>query len=59
MIEAMVPALERMIENDQRLGRTRDQRLRVGLYTFNAGVPAAPAAAPSRPTRLRRSKDAT
>lgn len=59
LIEAMVPALERMIENDQHLGRTRDQRLRIGLYTFNAGVPTAPTASPSRPTRLRRSKDAT
>ena len=58
LIDAMVPALERMIENDQRLSRTRDQRLRMGLYTFNARVPQAPAAAPARRARMRRSKDA-
>jgi hypothetical protein len=58
LIDAMVPALERMIENDQRLGRARDQRLRIGLYTFNAGVPGVPAAPPVRPARMRRSKEA-
>jgi hypothetical protein len=59
LIEAMVPALERMIENDRRLGRVRDQRVRIGLFTYNAGVPAPSAAAPVRPARMRRSKEAT
>jgi hypothetical protein len=48
-----------MIENDQRLARARDQRLRIGVYTFNATVPGVRAPAPARPARMRRSKDPT
>jgi hypothetical protein len=57
LIEAMVPALERMLEDDQRHGRTRDQRVRIGLFTYNAGAATPAAAAPARPVRKRRSKD--
>lgn len=32
--EKMVPALTSLIEADKRAGRTQDQRVRVGLYTF-------------------------
>jgi len=32
--EMMVPALTSLIEADKRAGRTQDQRVRVGLYTF-------------------------
>lgn len=32
--EKMVPALTSLIEADKRAGRTQDQRVRIGLYTF-------------------------
>lgn len=33
--EKMVPAITELIEADKRAGRTQDQRVRIGLYTFN------------------------
>jgi hypothetical protein len=32
--EAMVPALQALIDADRRTGRPQDQRLRIGLYTY-------------------------
>ena len=51
LIEAMVPALERMIEDDRAQGRPRDQRLRIGLYSYNESTGRAPAAADAPRTR--------
>ena len=33
--DAMVPAITTLIESDRRAGRVQDQRMRIGLYTFN------------------------
>jgi hypothetical protein len=33
--DAMVPAIHELIESDRRAGRIQDQRLRIGLYTFD------------------------
>lgn len=38
LTEALVPTLERMIEDDRVLDRVRDQRLRIGLYTYNETI---------------------
>jgi Family of unknown function (DUF6502) len=40
--DAMVPTITNLIESDRRAGRVQDQRMRIGLYTFNepAGLPA-------------------
>lgn len=39
--DAMVPAITTLIESDRRAGRVQDQRMRIGLYTFNesTGLP--------------------
>ena len=49
--DAMVPALTELIESDRQAGRTGDQRLRIGLYTFDERVPndEAPAHLPAAP----------
>ena len=61
LIEAMVPRLEKMIADDLASNRVRDQRVRIGLYTYNETMPAAPADAAARPTRrhARKTKDST
>jgi hypothetical protein len=61
LIEAMVPALEQMIEDDRASGRARDQRLRIGLYAYHAPAPAgdAPARAARKPGGKRRPKEKT
>ena len=63
LIEAMVPRLEKMIADDLASDRVRDQRVRIGLYTYNETMPAAaaPADAAARPTRrhARKTKDST
>lgn len=33
--DAMVPAITSLIESDRRAGRVQDQRMRIGLYSFN------------------------
>jgi hypothetical protein len=35
LIDALVPALEKMIEDDRTEGRTRNHRLRIGFYSYN------------------------
>ena len=47
LIAALVPALEKMVEGDRAQGED-DRRLRIGLYSYDAAMPAAPAAAPRR-----------
>ena len=60
LIEAMVPALEQMIEDDRAGGRALDQRLRIGLYAYHAAAaPTAASAAPARPARKRGKKEKT
>lgn len=53
LLATLVPVLEQKVERDSAVtGAT--QRLRVGLYTFDANeAPAAPARVPSRRTRRR------
>ena len=40
--DAMVPTITSLIESDRLSGRVQDQRMRIGLYTFNenTGIPA-------------------
>ena len=40
LLEATVPALQRLIDADRAAGRLQDQRVRVGLYTYNEAMPA-------------------
>jgi hypothetical protein len=58
LIEATVPLLEKMIEDDQTAQRVRDQRLRIGMYTFNDTLDGqAPSAQPpDQGTKRARSK---
>jgi len=55
LIDKMVPMLEELIESDRDAGRPQDQRLRIGLFSFNEPVAAAPAAK-AGPARARRQK---
>ena len=34
LVEAMVPAMESLIEEDRAAARTQDRRVRVGLYSY-------------------------
>jgi len=40
LLTALVPELEALIEADRKAGRTARQRLRVGLYSYQAPMPA-------------------
>ena len=58
LLAAAVPALQALVDADAASGRTRDRRVRLGLYSFHdamADPPAPPA--PSRPSRARSKKD--
>lgn len=54
---SLVPALERLIAEDEQAGRAQDQRLRIGLYEYHTPMaqvavpPPEPAAAPA-PTSM-------
>ena len=57
LVQALVPALEQMIEDDRVEGREANRRLRIGLYTYQAALRADPAAvteAPAPPPRSRK-----
>ncbi len=62
LLAALVPALEAQVEADAQLQPPPRGRLRVGLYTYHEGTPAAdadadadaPAAVPARPRRARK-----
>jgi hypothetical protein len=62
LLGASVPALQHMIDADRAAGRTQDQRVRVGLYTYNEPMapngaePAAPPVARRR-TRAKRREE--
>ena len=49
---ALVPQLEQLIEADRTAGRTRDQRLRVGLFSYSDGM--ADASPPQPPSQGER-----
>jgi len=49
--EKMVPALSSLIEEDKRAGRTQDQRVRIGLYTFTATTTDPNASLKNQPAR--------
>ena len=38
MYGRLIPALERLIADDQAAGRPQDQRVRIGLYSFNQAM---------------------
>jgi acid stress-induced BolA-like protein IbaG/YrbA len=44
MLERLVPQLESMIAADAQAGRTADQRLRVGLYSYDEDMTSPPSA---------------
>lgn len=46
LAKALVPTLENLIEADREAGRAQDQRVRVGLFSYSAAMPAAPTVAP-------------
>jgi len=39
--DAMVPTITELIEADRLAGRPQDQRVRIGLYTFDEGAPSS------------------
>jgi hypothetical protein len=56
LIEATVPMLEKMIEDDRQQERPFDRRLRIGLYTFNESLPSSSGVdAPPAARKARRS----
>lgn len=58
--QAMVPALQALIDADRRTGRQQDQRLRIGLYTYQqAQAVEEPATLRSPATRRGRSTAAS
>jgi len=56
LAQALVPLLEKMIEDDREQGRVSDQRLRIGLYSYNEPVHREPAAQAPSAGRPRRAK---
>jgi hypothetical protein len=58
--QAMVPALQALIDADRQAGRVQDQRLRIGLYTYQqADVVQEPATSQTPATRRDRSTAAS
>jgi Family of unknown function (DUF6502) len=49
LLDAAVPALNRLIDDDRTAGRRQDQRVRVGLYTYDESMPSAPRSADETP----------
>ncbi len=42
LMKGAVPALEALIEEDRQLGRVRNQRVRIGLYSYSATMATTP-----------------
>lgn len=61
LVQAMVPTLEGLIEDDRKQGRALNKRLRIGLYTYDTSMPAPPGGAPKddRARRARPGKEPT
>lgn len=57
LVQSMVPALERLIEGDRIQRRAVNQRLRIGLYTYDTLTPSAPSAGSNR-NRARKPRPA-
>jgi len=50
LIDALVPTLEKMIDDDRAKGRARNRRLRIGLYSYNeAAADVTPSGRASKP----------
>jgi hypothetical protein len=56
LIDATVPLLEQLIAADEKADRLRDQRLRIGLFTFHDTLPAELANAPAPAAKRARAK---
>jgi hypothetical protein len=54
LVQAIVPVLERLIEDDRIGARAADRRLRIGLYTYETQTP--PARASDKPPAVRTSR---
>ena len=54
MRDAMVPVITDLIESDRLAGRKQDQRMRIGLYTFEEGTQATSAIADELNRQKRR-----
>jgi hypothetical protein len=54
LLAATVPALEKLIEDDRAAGRPQDQRVRVGLYTYDEPTRPVPDGADADPTSQRK-----
>jgi hypothetical protein len=55
----MVPTITGLIESDRLAGRVQDQRMRIGLYTFNENAGTAteiPSKHPPKKTPSKESK---
>jgi hypothetical protein len=50
LLAATVPALQGLIDADRAAGRTQDQRVRIGLYSYHATMPTSAAPAPDTET---------
>jgi hypothetical protein len=48
LLAGTVPALQQLIDADEAAARPRDQRVRVGLYTYHAAM-STPARKPTKP----------
>ena len=48
LASALVPAVQRLIDDDRAAGRPQTQRVRIGLYSFSAAAEAPAAPAPRR-----------
>lgn len=51
LIDALVPAIEDLIDADRKSGRPRDRRLRIGLYSYHAAADAAASDTPGMPVQ--------
>ncbi|GIX23542.1 MAG: hypothetical protein KatS3mg122_0773 [Caldimonas sp.] len=51
--QALVPALQALLDADQSAGRSGTHRVRIGLYSYDAVQPLAPPPVPEKPKRPR------
>lgn len=58
LLDGTVPELQRLIDEDRAAGRPQDQRVRIGLYTFNDMVPTQGPEAGTVPTPTKPRKAA-
>ena len=58
LLETAVPALQQLIDADRAAGRARDQRVRLGLYTYTEALPAPRDGADAAPRKTARGRPA-